>query len=388
MPVSDEPIRTRSPPARASSPSRTTSCAAAARRASARSPTRAPPAARLAPAALAALESAGARGHHPVPLQSLPEPRPAARRPAAAARGARRARAGDRGDAAHRRRSGQGTDGQDHARARCPAHPARHRAALRRPGSTASCSIAPMRRRPTQFDIPRARDRHADEEPRGSRAPGARSARTSPPRSARAVSTWALVPVKARNAGKQRLTRRAAPSRSAPRSSARCSSTCWRWLRAAPLAGRADPLPRRRAAARRRATCCATAAPVSTRPWSWRCRSCSRSSATRVADRVRRPAAAGLRGPRGARAARRSLRRCARAGPHRHGHQCAGPGAARRAFRLQFGAGSCARHQLEADAHRPVAQPWCARPGLAFDVDEPADLEALRARADPRYAFL
>jgi 2-phospho-L-lactate/phosphoenolpyruvate guanylyltransferase len=57
------------------------------------------------------------------------------------------------------------------------------------------------------------------------------------------------------------------------------------------------------------------------------------------------------------------------------------------AFRLQFGAGSCARHQLEAARiGRPAT--LVQRPGLAFDVDEPADLETLRARADPRYAFL
>jgi 2-phospho-L-lactate/phosphoenolpyruvate guanylyltransferase len=57
------------------------------------------------------------------------------------------------------------------------------------------------------------------------------------------------------------------------------------------------------------------------------------------------------------------------------------------AFRLQFGPGSCARHELEAARiGRPAA--WVLRPGLAFDVDEPGDVEALRARADPRYAFL
>jgi len=56
-------------------------------------------------------------------------------------------------------------------------------------------------------------------------------------------------------------------------------------------------------------------------------------------------------------------------------------------FRLQFGVGSCARHQLEAERiGRPAA--LVLRAGLAFDVDEPADLERLRARADPRYAFL
>jgi 2-phospho-L-lactate guanylyltransferase len=57
------------------------------------------------------------------------------------------------------------------------------------------------------------------------------------------------------------------------------------------------------------------------------------------------------------------------------------------AFRLQFGPDSCARHQREAERiGHPAA--LVLRPGLAFDVDEPADLEALRARAEPRYAFL
>ena len=52
------------------------------------------------------------------------------------------------------------------------------------------------------------------------------------------------------------------------------------------------------------------------------------------------------------------------------------------AFRLQFGAGSCARHQLEAARiGRPAT--LVRRPGLAFDVDEPADLEALRAARGP-----
>ena len=56
-------------------------------------------------------------------------------------------------------------------------------------------------------------------------------------------------------------------------------------------------------------------------------------------------------------------------------------------FRLQFGVGSCARHQLESERiGRPAA--LVLRPGLAFDVDEPDDLARLRARADPRYAFL
>jgi 2-phospho-L-lactate/phosphoenolpyruvate guanylyltransferase len=57
------------------------------------------------------------------------------------------------------------------------------------------------------------------------------------------------------------------------------------------------------------------------------------------------------------------------------------------AFRLQFGAGSCARHQLEAERIGRSAA-LVRRPGFAFDVDEPSDLEPLRARADPRYAFL
>ncbi len=53
---------------------------------------------------------------------------------------------------------------------------------------------------------------------------------------------------------------------------------------------------------------------------------------------------------------------------------------------------SSGRAAARATSSRPRASAGPAalvlRPGLAFDVDEPADLEALRARADPRYAFL
>ena len=88
-------------------------------------------AARLAPPALAALQSAALEAiiicpSNPYlsvdPLLAVPQLLPAVR----AAR-----RAGDRGDAAHRRGGGQGPDRQDHARARhCP-DAARRRAALR-----------------------------------------------------------------------------------------------------------------------------------------------------------------------------------------------------------------------------------------------------------------
>ncbi len=56
-------------------------------------------------------------------------------------------------------------------------------------------------------------------------------------------------------------------------------------------------------------------------------------------------------------------------------------------FRLAFGAGSFARHTTEAQA-RGLRLRVLRRPGLAFDIDAPADLEMLRARRDPRYAFL
>jgi 2-phospho-L-lactate guanylyltransferase len=56
-------------------------------------------------------------------------------------------------------------------------------------------------------------------------------------------------------------------------------------------------------------------------------------------------------------------------------------------FRLQFGPGSCERHLAEAARLGHGAQ-LVRRAGLAFDIDEPADLVALQARRDPRYAFL
>ena len=56
-------------------------------------------------------------------------------------------------------------------------------------------------------------------------------------------------------------------------------------------------------------------------------------------------------------------------------------------FRFQFGPGVFQRHLEE--AHRiGVAAACVARAGLAFDIDEPADLERLRARGVARYAFL
>jgi 2-phospho-L-lactate guanylyltransferase len=56
-------------------------------------------------------------------------------------------------------------------------------------------------------------------------------------------------------------------------------------------------------------------------------------------------------------------------------------------FRFQFGAGSFLRHVSEA-ARLGAPAVTVARPGLAFDIDEPADLARLRAMGDPRYAFL
>jgi 2-phospho-L-lactate guanylyltransferase len=56
-------------------------------------------------------------------------------------------------------------------------------------------------------------------------------------------------------------------------------------------------------------------------------------------------------------------------------------------FRLQFGPGSCAHHVAEAK-RLGVAAGIVRRPGLGFDIDEPVQLAALRARGDPRYAFL
>jgi 2-phospho-L-lactate guanylyltransferase len=56
-------------------------------------------------------------------------------------------------------------------------------------------------------------------------------------------------------------------------------------------------------------------------------------------------------------------------------------------FRFQFGPGSLARHLAEARrlGHEAAI---VSRPGLAFDVDEPADVERLRARGEARFGFL
>ncbi len=56
-------------------------------------------------------------------------------------------------------------------------------------------------------------------------------------------------------------------------------------------------------------------------------------------------------------------------------------------FRLSFGPGSFAAHQAEA-LRSGLTLTSVHRAGLACDIDEPADIEALRARRDPRYAFL
>ena len=56
-------------------------------------------------------------------------------------------------------------------------------------------------------------------------------------------------------------------------------------------------------------------------------------------------------------------------------------------FRCQFGPGSFALHQSEA-ARIGSATASIMRPGLGFDVDDAADLAALRARGLPRYSFL
>jgi 2-phospho-L-lactate guanylyltransferase len=54
---------------------------------------------------------------------------------------------------------------------------------------------------------------------------------------------------------------------------------------------------------------------------------------------------------------------------------------------FHFGPGSFAQHVAE--ARRLGMEPArVQRPGLAFDVDEPADVGVLRARAEARYAFL
>lgn len=56
-------------------------------------------------------------------------------------------------------------------------------------------------------------------------------------------------------------------------------------------------------------------------------------------------------------------------------------------FRLQFGPGSLARHDVEA-ARVGREAILVRRDGLAFDIDEPPDVEKLRLRQDPRFDFL
>jgi 2-phospho-L-lactate guanylyltransferase len=56
-------------------------------------------------------------------------------------------------------------------------------------------------------------------------------------------------------------------------------------------------------------------------------------------------------------------------------------------FRFQFGPGSLARHAAEATRLGSAAA-LLKRDGLAFDIDEPPDVEKLRSRSDPRYDFL
>jgi 2-phospho-L-lactate/phosphoenolpyruvate guanylyltransferase len=56
-------------------------------------------------------------------------------------------------------------------------------------------------------------------------------------------------------------------------------------------------------------------------------------------------------------------------------------------FRFQFGPGSRARHLAEA-TRTALTAVAIERPGLAFDLDDPADLQQLRSRAHPRYGFL
>jgi 2-phospho-L-lactate/phosphoenolpyruvate guanylyltransferase len=56
-------------------------------------------------------------------------------------------------------------------------------------------------------------------------------------------------------------------------------------------------------------------------------------------------------------------------------------------FRFQFGPGSLARHRAEATRLGRAAA-LVERAGLAFDVDEPADVEKLKSRQDSRYDFL
>jgi 2-phospho-L-lactate/phosphoenolpyruvate guanylyltransferase len=56
-------------------------------------------------------------------------------------------------------------------------------------------------------------------------------------------------------------------------------------------------------------------------------------------------------------------------------------------FQFKFGPGSFAAHRAEA-ARAGLSATTVRRAGLACDIDEPADIEALRERRDPRYAFL
>ncbi len=57
------------------------------------------------------------------------------------------------------------------------------------------------------------------------------------------------------------------------------------------------------------------------------------------------------------------------------------------AFRCHFGPGSFARHQAEAARHG-IACITVARAGFGFDVDEAADLATLRGQRLERYGFL
>jgi 2-phospho-L-lactate/phosphoenolpyruvate guanylyltransferase len=57
------------------------------------------------------------------------------------------------------------------------------------------------------------------------------------------------------------------------------------------------------------------------------------------------------------------------------------------AFRFQFGPGSLARHRAESIRLGSVAA-LVTREGLAFDIDEPTDVAKLRSRKDARYDFL
>lgn len=56
-------------------------------------------------------------------------------------------------------------------------------------------------------------------------------------------------------------------------------------------------------------------------------------------------------------------------------------------FELKFGVGSFEAHLAEA-ARVSLSVTTVRRAGLAYDIDEPADLEALKSRGDARYAFL